>query len=409
MQLDDNFIVPQYQSECFSNLPGTVLNLLKTKARGNVLFEKQLEKYFDQNYQNVVLLLIDALGYKQWEENIDLPLFSRIKKQGFAAPIISVFPSTTSSALSTLHSGLTPAEHGLFEWTLYLPEIKETIETLPFKKFGSKKADSLLEEQVQPKVLFNQQTIYQVLKKNGVKSFTFTHKSYIDSAYSKVARRGSVSIEYMNFSDLSVKLRHQLNSSEGRNYYLVYWDKLDSLIHEYGPNSEVVKVELAKVSHLFLNEVVAKLSQKTKENTLLLISADHGQVETNLDQGIYLDEDKFLVKNLKILPTGGPRDVFLHVKPGKVEVVQEYLKRKLKNKAQIIKMEEAIRAGFFGIPKIKSEYKKRLGDLLVLAKGNQLIWRKKRGKTSEHPGTHGGLSPEEMLIPFGVCGFDSLI
>jgi len=409
-KLNSNFVSPKYQNDCFSNIPATILSLFGIKTNKPTLSQKHFAKYTKQGYKNIILFLIDGLGFYQWKKyGNKFSLFKQIDDKKCLHQITAVFPSTTAAALNTINSGLTPAEHGLFEWTLYLPKIDKTINTLPFTDIAVDKRDSLLDKKTNPEILFNFPTIYKKLEQENISSFSFLNKTYANSTYSKISRKGSKAFSFVNFSDLVVKLRAQINKSMGRNFFFVYWDKLDTLSHDYGPSHDSCRIELAKLSYLFLTEFIQKLSEESKKKTLLIITADHGQIDVNPKQTIYLNKDKFVMENLKkdkkmkiILPTGGPRDVFLHIKENKLNEVYQYLKNKLKNKADVFKTEEVISLGLFGKKKIKPEFKDRLGDLIILPHKNFTIWREYKGRKFTHLGHHGGLSKEEMMIPFAL-------
>lgn len=414
--LDSKFVFPQYPDKCFSSIPGTIFNFFGIKSKIPVLTPEFYESYMSNKYKNIVLLFIDGLGFLQWKKYANhYPLFNQLDHNNHLKRLTSIFPSTTAAALTTINCGATPAEHGLFEWYLYLEEIGQTIETIPFKALGQTETNSLLKDNVNPKVLLTLPTIYSRLKKYGITSYTFANKSYSNSVYSRLSRSGSVGVTYINFSDLAVKLRTQLVSATGKNYFFVYWDKLDTLGHEYGPSSDAYSAELNKISHLFLSEFVAKIPQKLKQKTLLIITADHGLIDIDYHKTIYLNRDKNVFATLQrnkqgdvILPTGSPREVFLHIKPERLEFIQNYLNRKLKHKAQVIRTDEAISLGLFCKNKIKDQYKKRLGNLILLCKENHTVWREHPSKPFKFLGHHGGLSPEEMLIPFAICRLEEM-
>ena len=415
-KLNSGFILPEYRENCFSDIPAAVFELFEGKTRRPGVFEEYFKKYTKQGYKNIIFFLIDAFGFYQWKKyGNEFPLFKQIDDRKRLHPITAVFPSTTAAALNTVNSGLTPAEHGLFEWTLYMPEIDKTILTLPFTDIAVNKRDSLLKEKINPGILFDFPTIYQGLKKKNINCYSFLDRTYKNGCYAKLTREGSEAFSFINFSDLTVKLRNQVAKARGRNFFFAYWDKLDTLAHKYGPGSDSCKVELAKISYLFLTEFIQKLSKKTRKETLLIISADHGQIDINPREVIYLNKDKFIMENLRkdkkgdiILPTGGPRSVFLHIKKGKLDDVFLYLRNKLRKKADVFLMEEAIRLGLFGKKKINPRFRKRLGDLLVLPHKNYTIWRKYKNKKFKHLGHHGGLSKEEMVVPLAICGLSEL-
>lgn len=414
-KLNSSFVLPEYGGDCFSNIPAMVLDLFGVKSKKPTVSKKHYGKYLNGQYDNVVLFLIDVLGFYQWKKYANqFPLFKMLDSDGHLFPATSIFPSTTSAAINTISSGLTPAEHGLFEWTLYMPEIDMTIETLIFSEIGEKR-DSLLDKGVASKILFDFSTIYQRLQKHGVNSFSFTDRGYANSAYSAVSRKGSTSIPFVNFSDLTVKLRNQLVKNKGKNYYFVYWDKLDGLGHKYGPDDDACKIELSKISHLLLTEFINKLDEKIRKRTLLIVTADHGQIAVDPKKTIYLGKDKRLMGSLCrdkkgeiILPTGSGRGVYLHVKEEEVEEIYKYLKNRFKNKADVVYTDELIASGLFGQNKIKAKFRDRLGNLTLLPHKNYVIWRRYKGKISEHLGRHGGLSKKEMMIPISICSAEEI-
>lgn len=111
----------------------------------------------------------------------------------------------------------------------------------------------------------------------------------------------------------------------------------------------------------------------------------------------------------KILPTGSPRDIFLHVKENKVSITKEALLKSIGDKAQIIETKEAIKAGLFGTGAISSDFVERTGNLQVLPYGKETIWFEHRsGRKINLRGQHGGLNPDEMLVPFAAVNLDSL-
>lgn len=414
--LNPDFVLPKYNQDCFSNIPTTILDLFGVAIKKPTISKKYYKKYLaNRQYDHAILLLIDGLGFYQWKKYANqFPLFKQLDKKSFLSPITSVFPSTTAAAINTINSGLTPAEHGLFEWTLYMREINATIETLPFNKIGEE-SNSLLEKNINPRILFNFPTIYQILKRHNVNSFSFVNKSYANSAYSTISQKGSISLPFVTFSDLIIKLKNQLTAHNSRNYLFVYWDKLDSLGHEYGPDSNLCKIELSKISHLFLSEFVKRIDKQTRKRTLLIITADHGQITVNPKETIYLNRDEILMKNLCrngdgeiILPTGSARDIYLHIEEKNLKKIYKYLENKLKNKADVIFTDKAIALGLFGQNEINNKFRSRLGNLMLLPYNNHTIWREYKGKKFEYLGHHGGLSKEEMVIPFSICSLEEI-
>jgi predicted AlkP superfamily pyrophosphatase or phosphodiesterase len=212
-----------------------------------------------------------------------------------------------------------------------------------------------------------------------------------------------------------VKLRKTLEKNKGPAYFYVYFGSLDSISHEYGPHSEEYKAELSLFSFAFKKLFLEKLDEKTKKETKMLVTADHGQVKISPKETLYLN--KFLTnedfargkKENPILPTGGPRDLFLHIERSKINEVKDLLAKKLNNFAKVEESKVAIKNGLFGINKPKKKFYDRVGDLLVIPYKNNSVWYEHmKGNKIVSLGHHGGLNKEEMIVPLAITELGDL-
>ncbi|MEM3357041.1 MAG: alkaline phosphatase family protein, partial [Candidatus Bathyarchaeia archaeon] len=193
-------------------------------------------------------------------------------------------------------------------------------------------------------------------------------------------------------------------------------DTMDTIEHVYGPHSYEYEAELSVIDYLLNKELIEKVSPRVAKETLILVTADHGSVDVDPKETIYLNHIPKLMENLqcggngeRILPTGSPRDIFLHVREEKLTETREVLSRKLAEKAQVIETKEAIKHGLFGIGDASEKFLERAGNLLLLPYGNETIWIEcSEGRRANFLGYHGGLSEEEMLVPFGIAKLGSL-
>ena len=154
---EQDFVYPRYDGYSLYNVVPTIFKLFGLNSERKTLPEKIWKKYISGN-QKIVLFLTDGFGYNQAKEIKEQPvLLKKLFNSNSFFPITSVFPSTTAASLATLSTGLTPQEHGLFEWNLYFEEIDQIIQTLPFSHVGKQaKADELLNEGAVAKYAFRQ-------------------------------------------------------------------------------------------------------------------------------------------------------------------------------------------------------------------------------------------------------------
>jgi predicted AlkP superfamily pyrophosphatase or phosphodiesterase len=409
---------PDYAAYCLAQLPAAVLTLWGLRPPGPPLAAiLQRAAAHCRAPCKVVLLLVDGFGWRQWLRYAEQYAgFARLSARGLVAPITTVFPSTTAAALTSVHTGLTPQQHGIPEWWVYLEELDSIVATLPFTRLGAKGRDRLLDEGVKPAILYDGPTLYQALARAGVPSFTFIRDVYARSAYSGVVHKGSQTIPFINASDLLVNVRRKLLEVSGPAYFYVYWDAVDAISHHYGPHTEHYHAELAGFSYLLQRELIDKVDARVAEEALLIVTADHGHLNVVPKAALYLQRYPTLVRSLQrspagkpILPWGSPRDLFLRVQAERLPAIVAWLRRRLGDLATVMTIDEAVQQGLFGLGKPHRRFRQRVGNLLILPQRDHLIWYEHlKGKKFDFLGMHGGLTVDEMLIPLAVAPLASL-
>jgi predicted AlkP superfamily pyrophosphatase or phosphodiesterase len=228
--------------------------------------------------------------------------------------------------------------------------------------------------------------------------------------------KGSVTVPFINASDLLVNLRQRIAEISGPAYFFVYWDAVDAIAHTYGPHTEQYHAELSGFSYLLQREFIAKIPRHIAADVLLMVTADHGHIKVSPRETLYLNRYPKLVQSLqvsgagqRILPWGSPRDVFLRVQEERLPEIASWLAKRLAGKATVITIAEALRRQLFGIGKLHTRFKQRVGNLLILPEKDYLIWFEHlKGKKFALQGMHGGLQPDEMLIPLAAVNLATL-
>ncbi len=413
---NSNFVYPQYDQSCISEIPNMILHLFETRNRKTKPHLENITR--PERINKVVLLVIDGFGFKQFLNHLKENRFlTNLTNKGEVYPLTSVFPSQTTNALTTLNTGLTPQEHGLFEYFIYLKDIG-VVNTLQFERLGSRLRDRLIDKRFDPNLLLlHDKNIHNTLKQNGISTFAHVNTSNAFNVLSKLIFQGSKIIPSVKSSDSVVRLRKNLEENSGKSaYFFVHLDTLDTIAHEYGPDSYEYSAELSSITYLLNRELVEKLETKTAKETLLLVTADHGGLNVKPSETTYLNCLPKAILNLQvgknrkaILPLGGPRELFLHIKEEKLAETKEWLVQKIGNKAQIIETKEAAEKGLFGLGIPERDVIERTGNLMILPYGNETVWyENSEGGKISFLGQHGGLHEEEMLVPFAITKLSDL-
>lgn len=407
----EGFIYPRYDGYSFYNILPTIFALFGKDLGKPTLPQEIYQDYVGRN-KKLILFLIDGFGYDQFIQlSRELPFLNNFARGGKVFPITSIFPSTTSAALTAIHSGLSPQEHGLLEWYLYFDEIGEVIQTLPFSPLGRMQPpEGLRMTGVNPEILFSSKTIYPKFEEKGIAPYLFLEEKYLQSSYTRLATKGANVITWRKLPDLVASLRQLIIGKTSPFCAGVYFDLLDHAEHEFGKFSNQYLVEAKNLFEILQNEFIGKIDSEIAEDLIIVLTADHGQINVDPSATIYLNDYKEVVENLafsqnnkQILPWGSPREVFLKIKEEKVEEVFSFLQKEFKGKALVIKSREAFDQGLFGVGLPHIKFFDRIGDLLIIPFGSQTIWYEYlSGERLEFKGCHGGLSEEEMLIPFGI-------
>jgi hypothetical protein len=408
-------VKPDYSGYCLSNVTPTILSIFGVKETRPTLPKGALGDAEPSEIENVVLLMCDGFGYNEWKRQTGKGFVGAMAKKGSVRPITTVFPSTTAAALTTVSTGLTPQEHGLPEWFVYMDELEEVVVTLPFTRLGDSGRDTLVGS-YDPRSLFNGRTIFQKLRDRGVRCTSVTNRSLAQTAYSTVSRAGSDVVAYSTASDLSVSLRRLIERARGRNMFYVYWSYVDTIEHMYGPNTDEAEVEASVISHALQEGFLSKLDRGAARRTMVVMTADHGQIAVSPEKTLYMNRWGSLMKALdrspsgKVIPPwGSARDAYLRVKEERLDETQEYLRKKLRGVASVLKTEDAVREGLFGINRPSRKFRRRIGNLMVLPHGTKTVWYRYRKRESlDLRGHHGGMHPDEMTIPLASARLSDL-
>ncbi len=297
----------------------------------------------------VLLFLVDALGM-----NV-LP--GEELKNRYVEEITSVFPSTTSAAITSVFTGLTPGEHGILEWYMYYEGCGEVIKTILFAPRDSDDRDSLA-KRCDPSGLFSLPTVFQELRRHGIRSSAYIPEDYVNSLYSRYMLKGAEVHGYRRLEDIP-----RLVSRDGADYIYVYTDALDTVQHVHGPGSERT-AETVNIILRLARDIRGAFGRGT-----MLVTADHGQTEMR----------RIRVRDFGDCPVGGsPRDVFLYCRWDEDGGIA---------RSEIIPL--------LGPGNMDPRLMQRIPERILLPPDNEGLWHSR----IEIRGMHGGLSEDEMRVP----------
>jgi len=351
----------------------------------------------------VILLLLDALSlnrFVNWLEAGISPIWGELSKQGVFVPLTSITPSTTAAALTSLWTGRSAKEHGIVGYEMWLKEYGMVVNSILHSPMSFKgDAGSLARAGFNPENFVKSTRIGSHLAEHDIAVYAFQHHSIADSGLSKMLLKNVKIQPFHTHSDLWVNTRGILEDKSDRQKYIwIYWGELDYMAHNYGPDDERTIDEFTRFSSAFEKLLLNQLSLTARKDTLLILLADHGQIRSQPDGNFDLHNHPSLVRRLHIMPTGENRLMSLFIRPGQREAVREYFEHTWPNQFTLYEPSNAVENGLFGPGEPHPHLYDRLGDLIVMAKGESYLWWSR--KVDHLYGRHGGLSADEMLVPF---------
>ncbi|MGX8775066.1 MAG: alkaline phosphatase family protein [Bacillota bacterium] len=326
------------------------------------------------NYENVVLLLFDGMGYDLLKEHLSEDDFL-IRNLG--SPIYSVFPPTTTAATTSVQTGLYPAEHRWLGWNLWFDEIGKTVTVLLNKE---KDTDKDAAEFHVAQTFIPAESFFDRCP-SGIEGITI----------SPFTSRG---IRYPD-GDLAAYFDAvgSICEKPGKKAVYAYFTEPDGTMHLTGTRSE----ETAKIFRM-INDGVEKIKEKHPD-TLFIVTADHGLRDVKY---VILEESNpelcsLLSRDISI----DGRACSFWIKGGCLEEFDRLFKESFGDDFILMKHEDVIENEVFG-PSDSNDYERFFGDRLAIGFGDRYLALRKG--TPELVAQHAGITEAETLVPLILLG-----
>lgn len=357
--------LPNYEN-CIANVPNSVMKHFGIIPPGKSLplLDEALGK---DDYTNVVVFLLDGLGYNILKENLEQKGFLRSHNIGI---ISSVFPSSTVPATTSILSGLLPCEHSWLGWDCYYPQVDKNVTVFRNTEQGTETPAAS----------------YHI-------AHTYTGYLSVQSRFEQAGKKAYVisPFEYpypTTFESICNGIAALCNQFDKKIIY-AYWPEPDSTIHMHGCYSEETKQVLKH-----LEEEIEALC-KTLIDTLVVISSDHGFKDC---KSVCIKDYPTILDCLVRMPSIEPRAMNLYVKKDMNAQFEEEFNRHFGDHYLLLPKKEVIERKLFGTGAEHECFRAMLGDYLAIAFGDLAIYNSHK-KANQFVAHHGGLTKDEMEVP----------
>lgn len=343
-----------------------------------------------RRHRTVVLIVLDGLGYRYLTARGAGSFLRRHLK----ARLTSGFPTTTSSCVATFATGVAAERHGITGWFTHLPELG-TVSTILLARprvgapaFGSVGID--FRDILLTGPLFD---------RLDAESVVITQRSIAYGDYSTANHGCAKVLSYAVLGGFIQRIASAVGSARGATFVSAYWPEIDHLCHHRG-------VGHADVSQHFgeLDRAMERLSARLAgTGAVLLITADHGLVDTPPERFIDLADNPQLAECLTLPLCGEPRLAYCYVRPDKVVQFKRYVRNRLRHCCDLRSRGQMVRQGYYGNGKADPRFAGRIGDFILVMKPGWCLKDFLPNEKRFHlKANHGGVTADEMYVPLIV-------
>ncbi|MBR2801820.1 MAG: alkaline phosphatase family protein [Erysipelotrichaceae bacterium] len=333
--------------------------------------EHRLQKLLQERKpKQIFLILIDAMGANLIEKKLPPEAFAR---KNMLYKTMTVFPPTTTAATTAIQNGKAPNENAWLGWCEYFPEVDDTV--IPFRGIGYYSDINYGENYVYD--LIPVTSTDEELRQQGIPARVL---------YPAFREDGCAS-----FAEMTERLIGYSHTGEYR-YIYAYWDEYDSLMHKVGPSSPEADACLLRI-----NSELQHLADNLAEDTMMIVVADHGQVDIHRDVNLYYTKYRDYFYRAPSIET---RAQALFVKEECRERFEKEFKEEFQDDFVLLSKQQVLDTKLFGPHRDHPRFEGLLGDYLAIAKSDVCFsYRKDPAKAFKFAGQHAGMCPDELYIP----------
>lgn len=343
---------------------------------------------------HLVLVLIDGMGMSALADPALADLRERVRIE-----IDSVFPATTACAMTTVATGLWPAQHGVPGWWAYLAEHDLPVTVLPFQE--RRTGRRLRRHGVRVGDIWPHPARFG---EAGRGMEIFVPWQYLLSTFNRYLSGRCRTRGYRSLRHAQRRILRRMRSLHGREGgapAITYWyiPDYDSACHTYGVASTEARATLERIRDLLL-----EIAAAAPEDVRVAATADHGLIDLGEGDRAPLFDGDPLLDCLLSMPSGEGRTPHFHVRPGRERELAERLAERAGGRMALLSQDEADELRLFGPQPLSDFARRRFGDYvgITLAPFNLAYYASDDSTSLRHVGVHGGMCPDEVRVPIVV-------
>ena len=356
-------VIPDYTSACLSNI---VPALLEHSVIGSGWLPEEV-----LSAQKIVLLLVDGLGYEKFKISEQRDLLHNLSKMN-QERIMTVAPTTTATALTSLTTGRPPGEHGVIGYKISVGN--QILNSLRWTTGSGVAVNEINPSSFQPVPPFL-----------GEKIPVVSPAEFRNSGFTEAHLRNTLYEGYFLPSNITHHIAQCLD--QGSRLVYAYYDGLDKVGHIHG-TGYFYDAEIAFVDYL-----IGRIYEMLPRGTALIVTSDHGMVDVG--DSIIRINDSIMQRTDTI--SGEARFLWFHPARGNHGSLLQDLQDLYSNCAWVRSKDQVLDEGWFG-RHISNQAKERLGEIALLAR-DPIAFVDKENLGPLLVGRHGSLTEAEVYVP----------
>ena len=343
---------------------------------------------------HLVLVLVDGMGMSALADPALADLRARVRFE-----IDSVFPATTACAMTTVATGLWPAQHGVPGWWAYLAEHDLPVTVLPFQE--RRTGRRLRRHGVRAGEIWPHPSRFG---EAGRGMEIYVPWQYLLSTFNRYLGGRCRTRGYRSLRHAQRRILRRMRALDGRGRgapAITYWyiPDYDSACHTHGVASTEARATLERIRDLLM-----EIAAAAPDGVRVAVTADHGLIDLGEGDRAPLFDGDPLLDSLLSMPSGEGRTPHFHVRPGRERELAERLAERAGGRMALLSQAEADELRLFGPQPLSDFARRRFGDYVGIALAPfDLAYYVSADSTSlRHIGVHGGMCPDEVRVPLLV-------
>ena len=284
--------------------------------------------------EHLVLILADGFGMN-FLGAMDSEAFA---PRHLAVELQTIFPSTTTATLTPLATTGWPVNHAVLGWFLYLPEVDAVTTILPFIRRSD--GTSLTELGVTAERAFPLRPVMSLIQSESLSLFP---DDIAGSVYSTYCIAGTPRRGYRDLKRAVDEVITRLEEAVEPTFTYLYWPKIDGVCHERGTGHNETTSAIRE-----LDRELHRLSMNVPEATRIVVTADHGLLDVNESQTLWIEPGDAIASCLSREPSGDTRVMYFSLKEGQEARFRDEFVRRGDGRFVLLSTGEAVGLGLFG-------------------------------------------------------------